>query len=316
MAPRVSVCVCAFNGARVLARAVDSILGQTYAEFELIIVDDASADETPLVAGAYRDERIRVVRNGQNLGNARNRSLAIRLARFDLIKFVDQDDWLEPTCLEEHVRSMEGNPTAGLTFSRCAIALQDPGPDDAAAWAEWAEQARSWTAELRELNPGGGLLDQMVDDRLRLNWIGPPTSVMLRKTCLRRSLLFNRRLRQQLDLDLWMRLMAFSDVGYLDQPLATISVGRGNDTAFVRGARHDWLDRLWLFEGLAELPELWDRYPQLAAMRSAERKSVLVSLLTGRFRTTRLPDALADIEVYAAYKLRGASRRAPILDRL
>ncbi len=63
----VSVCVCAFNGAGTVGRAIDSILGQTYGDFELIVVDDASADETLTIAGNYSDGRVSVARNDVNL---------------------------------------------------------------------------------------------------------------------------------------------------------------------------------------------------------------------------------------------------------
>jgi glycosyltransferase involved in cell wall biosynthesis len=316
MNPRVSICICAFNGAHVLGRALDSILAQTYGDFEVIVVDDASADETARIARNYRDQRVRVVRNEKNLGNARNRSHAVRLSRSGLIKFVDQDDRLAPSCVEEHVRRM-ANSAVGLTFSPCAIVFDGPRSADTEAWwSRWSERARESTSALRELSSGADLVGDLIEGGLHENWIGGPTSVMLRRECLHTAGLFNRRLRQMLDLDLWIRVMAISDVGYIDHDLAVIEIGESNETSSVRATRRDWLDRLWMLEGFMAFPELWARYPDLAAMRRAELKSVLVSTVTGRFRTTRLSDALRDVESYAAYKLRSSQSRSSLFDWL
>ena len=295
---------------------MESILAQTYGDLELLVVDDASTDDSPGVAGSLDDERVRVVRNDKNLGNARNRSHAIRLSKCALIKFVDQDDWLEAVCLEEHVRCMDANPNVGLTFCRATIALEDPISPKAEWWSRWSEEVRRSTSELDELNRGVDLVDRFVKGGFHGNWIGGPTSVMLRKSCLYKSGLFNRRLRQMLDVDLWVRVMAISDVGYLDHELAGTWVGSANETNSVRATRRDWLDRLWMLEGLMESPELWARYPELAAMRRAELKSVAVSTVTGRFRTTRLLDALRDTGGYAADKLRKTRNHTSLFDWL
>jgi glycosyltransferase involved in cell wall biosynthesis len=302
--PRVSVCVCAFNGARVIGQAIDSILAQTYDDFELLVIDDASTDDTPRIVSRYEDKRLRLLRNLQNLGNAGNRSQAIRLSQAELVKFVDQDDWLQPSCLEHHVRCMEANPTVGLTFSRLAIALQDPGTPHADWWLWWPEEARRVNAALGKRNAGSDVLRRFVNDGIRVNWVGMPTGVMLRKSCLRESRLFSRRLRMQLDLDLWIRVMAYCDVGYLDQQLATVRVGSANESRGIQGNRPDWLDRLWMLEGLMrEFPDVWRRYPELATMRRAELKSVIVATVSGRFRAARRSDALRNLTDYAAYTL-------------
>jgi glycosyltransferase involved in cell wall biosynthesis len=288
------------------------VLSQTYDDFELLVVDDASSDHTCAVVERYPDPRVRLERNPRNLGNARNRSRAIQLARSELIKFVDQDDWLEPSCVEEHVRCMESNPTVGLTFSRRALALEDKPSAEAQEWAAWHE--RLVPPELNEFNRGSDLLDRLVEDGFHENWIGEPTSVMLRRSYLRHSGLFNRQLRLVLDRDLWTRVMAFCDVGYLDRELATRWVSSDSDTISVRATRRHWLDRLWLLQGFRELPALWERRPdELATTLHNELKSALVSTVTGRYRTTRLMDALRDLGHYGVHRV---NPRASLFDWL
>lgn len=312
-APRVSVCVCTFNRADVVGRAIESILSQTYGDFELLVVDDASSDPTVEVVRQYREPRIRIIENPRNLGNARNRSLAVRVSRGELVKFVDQDDWIAPSCLAEHTRLMDANPGLGFTFSRRALSL------DVSASGDEGDGAALNIAfgDLAEVMSGRTLLERYVDAGLRDNWIGEPTSVMIRRSSLGRSLLFNHRLRSILDMDLWIRLMAFFDVGFLDAELATRSIGSASETRAIRVHRSDWLDRLWLLEGLSEIGELWCRYPKLATMRRTEQKSLVVSMVTRRYRAARPSDALSDARAYLSHLTRRtAGRRRSLFDDL
>jgi glycosyltransferase involved in cell wall biosynthesis len=295
---------------------MESILSQTYGDFELVVVDDASSDPTIEVIRRYREPRLRILENPRNLGNARNRSLAIRASRGELVKFVDQDDWIAPSCLAEHVRLMEANPGLGFSFSRRAISAEQPTPNEPAQ-STGAGDLQSALGDLAEVMPGPALFERFVDAGFRDNWIGEPTSVMLRRACLERSLLFNRRLRSMLDMDLWIRLMAFFDVGFLDADLATRSVGTASETRAIRSRRSDWLDRLWLLEGLSEFGELWDRYPKLATLRRTDQKSLVVSMATGRYRAMERSDAISDGRAYMSHLARRmAGRPRSQFDRL
>ena len=106
----------AFNREAFIAEAIDSVLASTYTNFELIIVDDASTDRTFEIAEQYgkQDDRVRVFRNGANLGQFPNRNRAAELARGTYIKFLDSDDILYPNALDLMVRGMETFPSAGM----------------------------------------------------------------------------------------------------------------------------------------------------------------------------------------------------------
>jgi glycosyltransferase involved in cell wall biosynthesis len=317
MPPRVSVCMCTFNGTAVVGRAIESILSQTYGDFELIVVDDASSDSTIEVVMSYREPRLRILQNSRNLGNARNRSLAIRASRGDLVKFVDQDDWIAPVCLVEHVNLMDENPGVGFSFSRRAISVREAPSGDEPPGATEGQDLHYAIRDFAEVMRGPALFERFLDAKFRDNWIGEPTSVMLRRACLQRSLLFNRRLRSMVDMDLWLRLMAFFDVGFLDAELATRSVGSASETTAIRALRSDWLDRLWLLEGLSEFGELWDRHPKLAILRRADQKSLVVSMTTGRYRAVRPSDAILDASAYLSHLARrSAGRPTSQFDRL
>jgi glycosyltransferase involved in cell wall biosynthesis len=302
--PRVSVCVCAYNDAEHIGRAIESVLAQTFEDFELLVLDDASSDGTVEVAAGYDDRRLRVIRNPVNLGNARNRSRAATLGLGEFIKYVDQDDLISPDCLAEHLRLLEQHPTIGFTFSRRELRFEGEAPVAAQAWRERYGEPQAAFGALGELNGGPMLLDAYVARGFGDNWIGEPTSVMIRTASLRRTGLFNRFVRQAVDMDLWLRLMAFYEVGFLDATLCTRWVTGTGETGPNMSARRGWLDRLWMLEGLSEIPEIWRRYPALAGMRRDAEKSMLVSLATGRYRNRSVAHALAEARRYVAHRTR------------
>ena len=120
--PRVSVLMTAFNREEYIAAAIDSVLAQTFTDFELVIVDDVSTDATLAIARAYeaRDPRVRVVVNASNLGDYPNRNRAASLARGEFLKYHDSDDVMYPHCLQTMVQALGEEPRAdfALTTSR------------------------------------------------------------------------------------------------------------------------------------------------------------------------------------------------------
>ncbi len=95
--PLISIALCTYNGAKYLGEQLDSILGQTYQKFEIIVVDDCSTDHTPDIVGRYaaQDSRIKFFKNEANLGFNKNFEKAIRLTSGEYIAISDQDDiWL------------------------------------------------------------------------------------------------------------------------------------------------------------------------------------------------------------------------------
>jgi GT2 family glycosyltransferase len=101
--PRVSLITPAHEAERHVADAIASAIAQTFTDWEMIVADDASVDDTSGVAGRVEDERVRVVRSEHNLGPAGARNLALAHARGELVAFLDADDRLLPRYLETMV---------------------------------------------------------------------------------------------------------------------------------------------------------------------------------------------------------------------
>src|ERR1035437_2425698 len=99
--PKVSVIMPVYNGERFIARASDSILNQTFNDFELIIINDSSTDNTEKVVSIYQDTRIKLIQNQKNLGIVRSRNIVIADSLGDYISLLDADDIAYPTRLTE-----------------------------------------------------------------------------------------------------------------------------------------------------------------------------------------------------------------------
>ncbi len=117
-APVVSVLMTAYNRERYIGPAIESVLGQTFRDFELIVVDDASSDGTVAVARRFQDDpRVRVVVNPANLGDYPNRNRAAALAGGEFLKYHDSDDVMYPHCLATMLEPLRAEPRAGLALS-------------------------------------------------------------------------------------------------------------------------------------------------------------------------------------------------------
>ena len=108
--PKVSIIVPVYNAQETLRRCVDSILGQEYRDFELILADDGSTDGSPALCDEYaeKDSRVRVLHK-ENSGVSDTRNKALDAARGDYVQFLDSDDWIAPEATRLLVRAMEEN---------------------------------------------------------------------------------------------------------------------------------------------------------------------------------------------------------------
>ena len=114
---KVSVIVPAYKGACSLPRLIKSVLDQTYPHFELLIVDDASTDNTTEIVGGFDDSRIRYLRHDTNRGVAMARRTGLEASTGDIIAYLDQDDMFHPEKLQRHVDLHAQQPDTGFSYN-------------------------------------------------------------------------------------------------------------------------------------------------------------------------------------------------------
>ena len=105
----VSVIMPSYNTGKYIGKSIESVINQTYSNWELIIVDDCSDDDTEEVVSVFKDERIKCFKNAFNSGAAISRNRALREAKGRWIAFLDSDDIWKPTKLEKQLEFMQCN---------------------------------------------------------------------------------------------------------------------------------------------------------------------------------------------------------------
>jgi len=115
--PLASVVIPVYNGGELLAEAVQSVLNQTYANLELLVVDDASTEDTSTVLARFADPRLKFLRHARNQGPDAARLTALNASRGEIVAFLDQDDLFHPRKLETHVSFLLEHPETGLSYN-------------------------------------------------------------------------------------------------------------------------------------------------------------------------------------------------------
>jgi glycosyltransferase involved in cell wall biosynthesis len=257
--PTVSVVMAAKNYAKFLPQAVASVQAQTFTDWELIIVDDGSTDQTPEVVKPFlQEERIRYFRSDK-LGQSRAKNLGVKLSQGRLIAFLDADDAWHADKLSLQVEFLRQHPTVGVCFTR-RILMDESGN---------TRPANDPPA------PSGAVFNEIF---LR-NFVCF-SSVMIRREAFEQVGGFNPTWDLSIDYDLWLRISPLYEFQQLDEPLTLYRTGHGNlskkladrvSTAFAIMDQRDWdLPRSILREGYAST------YRSLAyVMRSSEPRTAL-----------------------------------------
>jgi len=202
LAPLVSVVIPAYNAAWCVRRAVDSVLAQTFRDFELIVVDDGSTDETGEALAGY-GEAIRLVRQANGgLSSARNAGIAAAIGRY--VAFLDADDWWLPAKLARQVALMEARPE--LVFCSTTTIAQTPD----------GQVLREWRCAADE----GQALERIF--QVNAFVAGSGSAVLARREAFTRVGGYDETLRSLEDIDMWMRLAAIGGYACIDEPLTVI----------------------------------------------------------------------------------------------
>ncbi|MBU0631307.1 glycosyltransferase family 2 protein [bacterium] len=203
--PKVSVLIPAYNYGRYLGEAIQSALDQTFGDFELIVFDNQSTDNSVEIVNEFikKDNRVRLVVNKTNVGMFRNYNEALLHAKGEYIKFLNADDKLHPEILEKFVKVLDENPSVSLVTS---------------FRQEFHDGAKIISTDFHGLQNAKEMILLALS---KLNFIGEPTTVMFRKENLNIGL-FDTSLLFFADLDMWLRHLGVGDLYIVDEVLSYV----------------------------------------------------------------------------------------------
>ncbi len=222
--PTVSVCLPVYKGERYIAAAIDSVLAQTFTDFELVITNEPVQDETPQIVASYADERIRFFQNETRLGLVGNWNAALEKGTADLLVLMHQDDLMHPENLAAKVALMQQHADLGFVYSN----IRQIDANDHVIGGHWLPESQ---AAEDTLYAGEAAVKRLLTEG---NIICMP-SVMFRRDAVSDHW-FDARLAFTCDLEMWLRIASQHKVGYLAAPLIDYRAHADQETSrFSRG---------------------------------------------------------------------------------
>ncbi len=231
MAPRVSVCIPTYNGAAFLAETLDSAVTQTFDDFEVVIVDDCSTDESFAIAERFArsDPRVRAIRNAERAGSgAANAKVYLAHARGEWIKTLNQDDLMAPTCL---ARMLDASARGPLVICWHEYLFEN-GVDPAVR--AWYEQNPTLADELPGDFADADAVCAAILRRPMANFIGPTSSGFIHRDCFAKYGSFDPAFSFFPDLDFWTRVGTREGIAVAAEPLLTFRVHDASISAELR----------------------------------------------------------------------------------
>ena len=252
--PRVSVVIPTYNRGELLCETIDSVLAQTYHDFEIIVVDDGSTDNTAQLLSRYQDDVRLVYRAHKNSGVAATRNYGIRLARGEFLAFLDSDDRWLPQKLERQVQFADAHPEYGL------IATEISNFNKRGVVVETKNKAAAY-----RIKNG-----HVVEELLFGNWIQTST-VLARRECVQAVGGFDEEVGQfGEDWLTWMRIASRSPIYFLPEPLVEYRIHEESLTSHLPEAQYESLMKI-----LAKLEALPQFQANPKLLRSARYKVCL-----------------------------------------
>ncbi len=260
----ISICIPTYNGAEFLEPCLDSLAQQTWQDFEVVVCDDASSDDTWHILKRYaaRDNRFRIYRNPVRLGLVGNWQRCLEKAQGEWTKFLFQDDLLEPDCLSIFADNLD--PSHPLIFCRRRFLMDDSLEDSARIHYQSLPS-------LDTLFPGTTFITphQLIDTllvRTRQNFLGEPTTCMIHRSVFERYGNFDEDLVQFCDFEYWIRIGIHEGIAYIPKTLASFRLHSNSTSSTNRlNFRSEYLDELLIWNA-------WCYHPLYRPLRRRARE--------------------------------------------
>jgi glycosyltransferase involved in cell wall biosynthesis len=196
--PKVSVVIPSYNSMAYLPETLESVLGQTFSDFEVLVINDGSSDHIVEWSSQIEDARVKLI-SQDNKGLAGARNTGIAEAQGEYVAFLDADDSWEPTKLEKQVYSLESNPAVGLVYT----------------WTAYVDQLGIPTKRVIAFSAEGKVWEQVITKDIICNG----SSAMVRHSCLKHVGEFDSDMHPVEDWDMWIRLAEHYPFSVVKEPL-------------------------------------------------------------------------------------------------
>ncbi|MEO8313435.1 MAG: glycosyltransferase [Pseudomonadota bacterium] len=272
--PKVSVCIPVYNGGAYIADAIQSVLDQTYKDFQVVVCDNCSTDNTEELVRSFKDARVRYVRNDKNLGMVGNANRCIELATGEYVHILHHDDVMLPENLHLKVNILDRYPKVGLVHSDVMFIDGSGNPLDLTKFDAQRDSVEDGRTIFRRY-----VLNMPVGASI---FIG---AVLARRECYLRLGEFHPALPNTGDSEMWMRIALHYDIACIGKRLVkyrlhnqmTSTAINDSEGLNATGLReHYFASRLVLdrYEGLVPRPDGLGRAVSVAFSMRALRKSL------------------------------------------
>ena len=285
--PKISVLMSCYNHDKFVGEAIESVLNQSFKDFELLIIDDNSTDKTFDIVNSFRDPRIKVFRNEKNFGMVFNTNSLIKKSNGEYIAIINSDDSWLPEKLQKQLDFLENNENYGACFTIANMINEN-----------------NKIITNKKKNPF------LMANKSRYEWLNYwfykgncvcyPSS-LIRKSCFEKVGFFNPAFICLLDLDMWMRIcLAGFEIHILPEKLTNFrllnksaNLSGLNKSAIVRdyleGSRV--LNNYAKIENFAEFVKIFPEYSSREVEKSHEGWLYLIDMISGFFGAKNIPNA-------------------------
>lgn len=245
--PLVSICIPTFNGEKYIAEAMETAISQTYPNLEIIVSDDASADSTLKIIESYKTKTNIPVKIYNHIPNGigANWNYCIEKANGKYIKFLFQDDLLEPTCIEKMVSILESNPSIKLVVSKRNIVVEDSFKSEKTN--KWIEMYGDLQSDIHLKKENGiSIIDKDLFKQNSfliepLNKFGEPSVILFEKSIVEKIGKYREDLIQTLDFEFCNRIILKYKAAVLNEKLVTFRLHLKQETNKNTGKTSDLL---------------------------------------------------------------------------
>ncbi len=248
--PKISVCIPVYNGAEFLNIAIDSVLNQTEKDFEIIIVDNQSTDNTVALIKAYSDSRIKLFMNDSNIGMIPNWNKALSYASGEYIKILPADDMLYPECLALQSTILDKDTERRISLV-CAARhiINDAGKIlFTRKFSNRKQELTNYQAFNKVISSGG-------------NIVGEGGAVMFRREILQKTGPFNSTIFYLLDLDQWFKILLHGNLYVLPNVLSAFRVSSNSASVQIADKqKNDYFDFIEKIYQSKEYHLTWTSY--------------------------------------------------------